>query len=188
VQYGKGSTPAPRVRVPAREHTPCRDREPRKRGPPVTFVETYLPVARRNFYVTNNVVELKPWHRPRIVTVETTGPLRCCKIFRLFDGRVIVVPGTAPEVTIEFDAAPLLRAIADVVIDLEDDNFTTRELCDHAKAAGGPLLAVIGNRSEKQLGKLFRKIMGKQDGGLSIVCNGKQDNAALWQIVEKVEC
>lgn len=56
-----------------------------------------------------NIIQPK-WHRPRVVVVEAWGPLRCCVLLTMFDGRRIVVPGPSPIVTNEFNGAALVIA------------------------------------------------------------------------------
>ncbi len=34
-----------------------------------------------------------PWRKPKVIVVETVGPYGCCKMFTLYDGRRIIVPG-----------------------------------------------------------------------------------------------
>ena len=55
--------------------------------------------------------QLLQWHRPKIEVLETVGPLRCCKMFTLHDGRRIIIPGTPPIVTIEFNAELLVKTL-----------------------------------------------------------------------------
>src|SRR5690349_7264411 len=94
------------------------------------------------------VLRPKAWRKPQVRVVQTTGPLRCCMLFRLEGGRVVLIP-TTPEVTVTTDA--VLNAIADAV---GDRDFTVSELMKHSEVDQG-LRDALDGMSRNKIGRLI---------------------------------
>ena len=92
--------------------------------------------------------------------------------------------GHAPTVRIAktLNAEPLVLAIAQTVGPLDDHKFFVWELMDNAKRVEGPLRSAIGNMSDNQLGKMLRKIQGKEFNGYRIERLRTVGHVALWRL------
>jgi hypothetical protein len=75
---------------------------------------------------------------------------------------------------------PLLIAIAEAA---GNRMFTTRELVHHADYRA-PLHEVIGGKSPKALGRLFRRIENQDFDGLCIKSIGPSRDGVLWRVCE----
>jgi hypothetical protein len=127
------------------------------------------------------------WHKPKIVTVETVGPLRCCKMFTLYDGRVIVVPGNPPIVTEALSTEAWVKAIAEIIrpLPLRYHDFYSSELLRHAELAQGSLWSLIADMDNIRFGRVLREIAisGKSVDGCTLRQIPGDRKRARWRAV-----
>ncbi len=132
-----------------------------------------VPVAIDDFLVFGRDWWLKPCTIPRNPSI---GPLGCCELFTLFDGRRIVVPGR-PIVIQELNAEAWVKAIAEILRPLPPKyhEFYSNELLHHAEVAKGSLWALINDRSPVQFGLVLREIAGQEFDGCTLKQIGVDD-------------
>ena len=90
-----------------------------------------------------------------------------------------VMAGYPPTVTTELNVAAWVRTITSATRQLD---FSSGELMRHARAIGGPLLELIGDRDTRELGNVLHEIKGKTFDGFYIDRIGDNRNGAIWRI------
>jgi len=126
-----------------------------------------------------------PWRKPKIIVVETAGPMHCCKMYTLYDGRRIIVPGTPPIVTEALNVEAWIKAIAEIIRPLGQHDFYTSVLAHYAEVAGGPLQALKHERSPWQFGLVLHEIAisGKSVDGCYLKQIPGDRKRARWLMV-----